>query len=178
MRRICVFCGSKAGDRPAYTEAARELGEALAHRGVGLVYGGASIGLMGVVADATLRAGGQAIGVIPDSLKDKEIAHPGLTELRIVDSMHARKALMADLSDGFVALPGGIGTLEELFEIWTWSHLKIHQKPCVLLNVEGYYDELLIFLDKMHDAGFIKDYGRAMLRTARTVTEALSLLQA
>jgi uncharacterized protein (TIGR00730 family) len=150
----------------------------LATNQFGLVYGGASIGLMGAVADAALDAGGHVIGVIPKNLKEKEIAHPKLSELRVVDDMHARKALMADLADGFIALPGGIGTMEELFEVWTWSNLRIHAKPCVLLNVDGYYDDLLRFLDKMETAGFIKEQGRSILRTAESVTEAIEALGA
>ena len=176
MKRICVFCGSKPGDRPAYLMAARELGERLARNHLGLVYGGASIGLMGAVADAVLDGGGEAIGVIPNSLKDKEIAHPGLTDLRVVKDMHSRKALMTDLADGFIALPGGIGTLEELFEIWTWANLDLHRKPCVLLNVEGYYDDLLKFLDTMNTAGFLKNRGRDMLKSVDGVDQALSTL--
>ncbi|MEK9785075.1 MAG: TIGR00730 family Rossman fold protein [Gammaproteobacteria bacterium] len=177
MRRICVFCGSKSGDRPTYQASAIELGQALASRGVGLVYGGASIGLMGAVADAVLDAGGEAIGVIPDSLKDKEIAHPGLSDLRVVSNMHARKALMAELADGFIALPGGIGTLEELFEVWTWSNLEIHRKPCVLLNVDGYYDELLAFLTTMSAAGFLRDRGRSLLKSADSVEGAMNAIR-
>jgi uncharacterized protein (TIGR00730 family) len=164
------------GDRPDYHRIATDLGRLLATNQFGLVYGGASIGLMGAVADAALDAGGHVIGVIPKNLKEKEIAHPKLSELRVVDDMHARKALMADLADGFIALPGGIGTMEELFEVWTWSNLRIHAKPCVLLNVDGYYDDLLRFLDKMETAGFIKEQGRSILRTAESVTEAIEAL--
>ena len=164
------------GDRPDYHRIATDLGLLLATNQFGLVYGGASIGLMGAVADAALDAGGHVIGVIPKNLKEKEIAHPKLSELRVVDDMHARKALMADLADGFIALPGGIGTMEELFEVWTWSNLRIHAKPCVLLNVDGYYDDLLRFLDKMETAGFIKEQGRSILRTAESVTEAIEAL--
>ena len=134
----------------------RSLGSLLAQRNIGLVYGGASVGLMGAVADAVLRANGDVTGVIPQSLVDKEIAHPSLTNMHIVETMHERKALMADLSDGFVALPGGIGTLEELFEMWTWAQLDLHDKPCVLLNIAGYYDQLIGFLDKMTDSGYLK----------------------
>ena len=176
-KRITVFCGSKMGDRPDYHRVATDLGRLLATNQFGLVYGGASIGLMGAVADAALDAGGHVIGVIPKNLKEKEIAHPKLSELRVVDDMHARKALMADLADGFIALPGGIGTMEELFEVWTWSNLRIHAKPCVLLNVDGYYDDLLRFLDKMETAGFIKEQGRSILRTAESVTEAIEALE-
>ena len=172
--RLCVFCGSKPGDNPAYAEAAAELGRKLAEQKIGLVYGGASVGLMGVIADATLQAGGDAIGVIPQSLIDKEIAHPDLTQMHVVSGMHERKALMADLSDGFIALPGGIGTLEELFEIWTWAQLGMHNKPCVLLNVAGYYNQLIGFLDQMTQAGYLKENSRSMLRIASNPVEAIA----
>jgi hypothetical protein len=172
--RLCVFCGSKPGDNPAYAEAAAALGHMLAEQRIGLVYGGASVGLMGVIADATLQAGGDAIGVIPQSLVDKEIAHPDLTQMHIVSGMHERKALMADLSDGFIALPGGIGTLEELFEIWTWAQLGMHSKPCVLLNVAGYYNQLIGFLDQMTQAGYLKESSRSMLRIASNPVEAIA----
>jgi len=172
--RICIFCGSKHGDLPAYAEAAAELGRMLAQQQIGLVYGGASVGLMGVIADATLQAGGDAIGVIPQSLIDKEIAHPDLTQMHVVSGMHERKALMADLSDGFIALPGGIGTLEELFEIWTWAQLGMHNKPCALLNVAGYYNQLIGFLDQMTQAGYLKENSRSMLRIASNPVEAIA----
>ena len=172
--RLCVFCGSKPGDNPAYAEAAAELGRKLAEQKIGLVYGGASVGLMGAIADATLQAGGDAIGVIPQSLIDKEIAHPDLTQMHVVSGMHERKALMADLSDGFIALPGGIGTLEELFEIWTWAQLGMHNKPCVLLNVAGYYNQLIGFLDQMTQAGYLKENSRSMLRIASNPVEAIA----
>lgn len=162
-RRICVFSGSSAGISDAYAGAARALGEQLAQSGINLVYGGASVGLMGAVADAVLAAGGQVIGVIPRALVDKEVAHLGLTDLRIVNSMHERKALMAELSDGFVALPGGIGTFEEIFEVWTWAQLGSHAKPCALLNVLGFYDGLLVFLDHVAGQGFLKRVHRDML---------------
>ncbi|MDG2238338.1 MAG: TIGR00730 family Rossman fold protein [Arenicellales bacterium] len=173
--RLCVFCGSKPGDNPAYVEAAAELGRKLAEQQISLVYGGASVGLMGVIADATLQAGGDAIGVIPQSLVDKEIAHPDLTQMYVVSGMHERKALMADLSDGFIALPGGIGTLEELFEIWTWAQLGMHHKPCVLLDVAGYYNQLIGFLDQMTQAGYLKESSRSMLKIASNPLEAISL---
>jgi uncharacterized protein (TIGR00730 family) len=146
----------------------------LAEHDIGLVYGGASVGLMGAVADAVLEANGDVTGVIPQSLVDKEIAHPGLTQMHIVDTMHERKALMAKMSDGFVALPGGIGTLEELFEMWTWAQLGLHDKPCVLLNVAGYYDELIGFLDKMTDSGYLKQKSRSQLQVALSPEEAVS----
>ncbi|MCG7393658.1 TIGR00730 family Rossman fold protein [Microvirga sp. ACRRW] len=161
--RLCVFCGSSAGQDPVYLETARLLGEALAKNGIELVYGGASVGLMGAVADAVLTNGGHVIGVMPQALVDKEIAHTGLSDLRVVGSMHERKALMAELSDGFIALPGGLGTFEELFEVWTWAQLGYHKKPCALLNVAGFYDKLADFLDDVVERGFVKSIHRAML---------------
>jgi len=156
MRRICVFCGSSPGERPVYLEAARTLGRVLVDEGLDLVYGGATVGLMGAVADTVLGAGGQVIGVIPESLVEKEIAHLGLTDLRVVGSMHERKLTMSRLADGFVALPGGMGTFEEIFEIITWAQLGMHDKPCGFLNVEGYYDPLVAFLDHATAEGFIR----------------------
>lgn len=147
MRRICVFCGSNPGASPIYVETARTLGETLARRRLGLVYGGGKVGLMGAVADGALAAGGEAIGVIPHALVVREVAHQGLTELRVVDSMHERKALMAELADGFLVLPGGIGTMEEFFEVWTWAQLGLHGKPIGLLDTAGYYAQLQGFLD-------------------------------
>jgi len=155
LRRICVFCGSRPGKRPEYLERATELGIALAHRQIDLIYGGATIGLMGAVADAVLARGGKVTGVIPRRLQDKEIAHKGLTELRVVETMHQRKALMEQLSDGFIAMPGGVGTLEEVLEITTWLQLGIHHKPIGLLNVEGYYQPLLELLRHGVEEGFI-----------------------
>jgi len=163
MRRLCVFCGSSAGARPAYTEAAKAMGRLLAERGIGLVYGGGDVGLMGVVADAALAAGGEVIGVIPRALADKEIAHDGLTELYVVDSMHTRKAMMADLSDGFVAMPGGVGTFEEFFEAVTWTQLGLHQKACGLLNVDGFYSPLEAFIDRAVAEGFIRPAHRGIV---------------
>ena len=160
---ICVFAGSSSGRRPEYTEAARLLGEILARRGLGLVYGGASVGLMGAAADAALAAGGEVIGVLPRWLNRRELAHTGLTELRVVASMHERKAQMAELSDAFVVLPGGIGSMEECFEVWTWSQLGIHAKPLGLLNVAGYYDRLGGFLDMMVEEQFLRGSHREML---------------
>lgn len=165
MKRICVFCGSNPGVDPAYAAGAAALGRAIAAGGYGLVYGGASVGLMGVVADAALAVGGAVIGVLPEALQARELAHRGLTELHIVPSMHARKALMADLADGFVALPGGIGTFEELFEIWTWGQLGDHAKPVALLDVGGFYSPLIGFLDGVVAAGFVKPVHRDMLLT-------------
>ena len=147
MKRVCVFCGSSPGAKPEFGDMAQELGRLLAQRGLGLVYGGAQVGLMGRVADGALEAGGEAIGVIPCWFADQGLAHPHLSALHVVDSMHARKALMAELSDGFIALPGGIGTIEEFFEALTWTQLGLHQKPCGLLNACNYYDKLLAFLD-------------------------------
>jgi uncharacterized protein (TIGR00730 family) len=160
--KVCVFCGSSEGVRPQYREAALALGRAIAARGDELVYGGSKVGLMGAVADATLAAGGRAIGVLPRALRDKEIAHEGLSELHIVESMHQRKAMMADLSGAFVALPGGMGTFEEVFEIWTWAQLGYHRKPVGLLDIEGYYDRLLAFLDQTVEEGFVKPEHRRM----------------
>lgn len=161
--RICVYAGSNPGDDPAYRLAAETLGRALAVRGIGMVYGGGRTGLMGAVADAVLAAGGEVVGVIPRFLVEKEIAHPGLTDLRMVESMHERKALMAELSDGFIALPGGIGTLEEIIEVWTWGQLGRHAKPCALLDVAGFYGKLGAFLDHLVDHGFLNPLHRAML---------------
>jgi uncharacterized protein (TIGR00730 family) len=161
--RICVYTGSRHGSRPEYRSTAEAFGALLAREGIGLVYGGGRLGLMGVVADAALAAGGEVVGIIPQKLVDLEVAHSGLTELHVVGSMHERKALMADLSDGFVALPGGIGTLEELFEVWAWLHLGYHDKPCGLLNVSGFYDPLITFLDSIVTEGFLRADTRAML---------------
>jgi uncharacterized protein (TIGR00730 family) len=180
MRRICVFSGSSPGRQTAYKEAATTLGTLLAREGIGLVYGGASVGLMGAVADAARAAGGEVIGVIPQSLVEHEIAHTGLEDLRIVGSMHERKALMAELSDAFIALPGGIGTFEEIFEIWTWAQLGSHAKPCALLNAEGFYDRLLGFLDHVAGEAFLKPVHRNMLiveRDAAALLEALRRYQ-
>lgn len=162
MERICVFCGSNPGADPAYEEAAADLGRLLAGRGLTLVYGGGHVGLMGVLADAALAAGGRVTGVIPEALAAKELAHGRLTDLRVVASMHERKALMSELSDAFIALPGGIGTLEEWFEVWTWSQLGFQPKPCGMLNVAGYYDHLLAFLDHMTEERFLSPPHRSM----------------
>jgi uncharacterized protein (TIGR00730 family) len=163
-----VFCGSSAGRDPAYGQLAEALGRALAERGIGVVYGGGRVGLMGVVADAAMAAGGEVVGVIPQALLDREIGHQGLTDLRVVGSMHERKSLMAELADGFVALPGGIGTLEELFEMWTWAQLGLHAKPCGVLDAGGFYGPLLAFLDHQVAAGFVRPAHRAMLVSADT----------
>ena len=163
MKRICVFCGSSPGARPEYVEAARQLGHTLASKGIGLVYGGAKVGTMGQIASAALKAGGEVIGVIPEQLVEKEIAFTGLTDLQVVGSMHERKARMAELSDGFIALPGGLGTFEEFFEALTWAQLGLHYKPCGLLNVCGYYDKLIAFLDHTVEQKFVKSEYRAMV---------------
>ena len=161
--RICVFAGSNAGKRSEYAAAARQVGRELVARGYGLVYGGGKVGLMTVIADTVLELNGNVTGVIPDSLVSKEVAHLGLSELRVVTSMHERKALMAELSDAFIALPGGIGTMEEIFEVLSWAQLGLHEKPCGLLNVAGYYDPLIQFLDHAVGEDFIKPKHRALL---------------
>jgi uncharacterized protein (TIGR00730 family) len=161
--RICVFCGSSPGARPAYREATEELARLLVAEGIGVVYGGGRVGLMGALADAVLREGGEITGVIPRSLVNREIGHCDVVDMRIVGSMHERKALMAELSDAFVALPGGIGTLEELFEVYTWSQLGLHEKPCGLLNVEGYFDGIASFLDHAASERFLRVETRELL---------------
>lgn len=171
--RICVYCGSSPGARASYRAAAQQMGERLGIDGHSLVYGGASVGLMGVVADAALNAGAEVRGVLPQALADRELAHPGLTELHIVGSMHERKSQMADLSDAFVALPGGIGTFEELFEVWTWTQLGMHAKPVGLLNVDNYYGQLVAFLDNAMNEGFIKQEHREMLVVASEPEELI-----
>lgn len=181
MKSVCVYCGSSLGNSPSFREAAVELGQELAHRKLTLVYGGASIGIMGVIADTVLENGGKVIGVIPKILAKKEVAHHGLTELEIVHSMHDRKARMAELSDAFIALPGGLGTLEELFEILTWAQLGLHQKPCALLNVKHYYDNLIRFLDHSVEQQFVKPVHRAMLLiddNPKTIIDKLLAYQA
>ncbi|HEX3436028.1 MAG TPA: TIGR00730 family Rossman fold protein, partial [Pseudacidobacterium sp.] len=160
--RICVFCGSADGADPAYVQTAKELGHSIAVSGMGLVYGGATVGLMGVLADAALAAGAEVIGVMPDVLMDREIAHRGITHLHFVKTMHERKALMYDHADAFIALPGGYGTLDEFIEIVTWAQIRIHQKPCILLNINGYYDSFLAFLDHAVAQGFIKPENRKL----------------
>ncbi len=163
MKRVCVYCGSNPGTRPEYREAAENLGRLLAEQGLGLVYGGGGVGLMGVVADAVLAAGGEVVGVMPAALIAREVGHKGLSDLRVVETMHERKALMVELADGFLALPGGIGTMDELFEVWTWAQLGSHHKPCAVLNVAGYYTPLLTFLDHMVDNGFLRAEHRRQL---------------
>lgn len=178
MKRVCVFAGSSVGARAAYRHAAEELGRAIAGRRMGVVFGGGRIGLMGALADAALQAGGEVVGVIPAALEAKELGHTGLTELRVVRSMHERKATMADLADGFVALPGGWGTLDELFEILTWGQLGLHAKPCGLLNVDGYFDRLLAFMQHLMDERFVRPENAAMLSVATTPGALLDLMEA
>jgi uncharacterized protein (TIGR00730 family) len=177
MKRLCVYCGSNLGDSPAYRHAAETLARALAERGIGIVYGGGNVGLMGAVADAALEAGGEVIGVIPQALMDREVGHAGLSELRVVGSMHERKLAMADLSDAFVALPGGIGTLEELIEVYTWSQLGLHAKPCSLLDVAGYWGPLVAALDRMVESGFLRAQHRELLVVADDPDDLLARLE-
>jgi uncharacterized protein (TIGR00730 family) len=176
MKRLCVFCGSRGGAAPAYAEATRELGRRMAGRGLGLVFGGGHVGLMGALADAVLQTGGEVIGVIPQGLVDRELAHQGCTQLHITSSMHERKAVMADLADAFAALPGGYGTLDETFEMLTWAQLGLHAKPVGLLNVHGYFDGLLTFLDHTVREGFIKPPHRQLLIAASTGEALLDAL--
>lgn len=163
LKNICVYLGSNAGRTPVYVEQAQGLGRELARRGIGLVYGGSNVGLMGALADAALEAGGRVVGILPERLQAKEVAHLGLTELHIVATMHERKRMMSEMSDGFIALPGGAGTLEEIFETWTWAQLGFHAKPCGLLNIAGYYDKLAAFLDHAAQERFMREEHRAML---------------
>lgn len=177
-RAICVYCGSKAGTSPVFAQAAAALGAAIARDRLTLVYGGASVGLMGVIADAALAAGGRVVGVIPRMLLRKEIAHPGLADLIVTESMHERKARMAALSDAFIALPGSIGTLDELFEMWTWAQLRLHTKPCVLVNTAGYYDGLRAYFDRAAREGFLRPEVRAMLQIVPEVASPRALFPA
>ena len=178
MKRLAVYCGSSMGSDPAFAEATRALGLEMARRDIGLVYGGGRLGLMGIIADAVLDSGGEAYGVIPQALVDIEVAHTGLTELHIVTTMHERKAKMTDLTDAFVALPGGIGTLDELFEAWSWNALGYHAKPFALLNVGGFWDNLVELMDHVMEGGFMSPARRAQLLVADTVDEALDRLDA
>ncbi len=178
MRRICVFTGSRDGSHPEYAEAARQLGRELVERNYGLVYGGGNVGLMKIIADTVLDLAGHVTGVIPDSLVSKEVAHRGLSDLRIVQSMHERKAMMAALSDGFIALPGGLGTMEEFFEVLSWAQLGIHRKPCGLLNTSGYYKRLIEFLDHAVEHDFLKPKHRSLLILANEPPEILSRFEA
>ena len=177
MKRICVFCGSSPGSRPEYRSAAEELGAELVRRNIGLVYGGGNVGLMGLLADAVLTAGGEAVGVIPEHLMVGEVGHKGLTKLHVVHSMHERKALMADLSDAFVAMPGGFGTLEEFCEVLTWAQLGLHAKPCGILNVLGYYSPLLVMFDHAVEERFLKVENRRLVLARDSVAEMLRALE-
>ena len=172
-RRVAVYCGSTSGNHPAFLAEARALGKAIADAGMGVVYGGANVGLMGAVADAALETGGEVIGILPEVLAGREIAHTGLTRLESVATMHQRKARMVALSDAFLILPGGYGTLDEMLEIVTWSQLRIHAKPCILINTLGYWDLFLDFLDGIVTAGFLKPENRALLLVAETAAEAV-----
>ncbi|HEX4068202.1 MAG TPA: TIGR00730 family Rossman fold protein [Acidobacteriaceae bacterium] len=174
---VCVFCASAPGASPAYIQAATELGRRIAERGHGLVYGGAIVGAMGAVADAALAAGGPVVGVIPDVIKEREIEHRGLTELHVVRTMHERKAMLASRADAFVALPGGYGTMDEFIEILTWAQLKIHAKPCVLVNVNGFYDRLLRFLDHAVAEGFIQPENRPLVQVGCDPEEAIAIVE-
>ena len=178
LSSICVFCGSNAGARPAYVETAEAVGRALAQRGVRLVYGGSKVGMMGALADAARFAGGDVVGVMPQAMVDREIANTGLDDLRIVGSMHERKALMAELSDAFIALPGGVGTLEELFEVYTWAQLGIHDKPLGLLDVAGYYRPLIAFLDHSVQERFVRASTRSLLAVDDDLDGLLAALEA
>ncbi|MBL8868169.1 MAG: TIGR00730 family Rossman fold protein [Planctomycetaceae bacterium] len=178
MKSICVFCGSRLGSKPIYRETAKSVGQLIAQQQLRLVYGGGNIGLMGVVADAVLEYGGEVVGVIPGHLQEKEVGHAGLTELHVVSSMHERKALMANLSDAFIALPGGFGTFEEFCEILTWAQLDLHRKPCGLLNVDGFYDPLLTLFDRAVDDGFLRPEYRSMVLTATDADELLMRMRA
>jgi uncharacterized protein (TIGR00730 family) len=178
MTRLCVFCGSNAGSHPAFAATATRLGTTLAARGIGLVYGGGDVGMMGIVADAVLTAGGQVIGVIPDFLARAEVAHRGLTELRVVASMHERKALMAELADGFIVLPGGYGTVDELAEALTWTQLGLQAKPVVMLDVEGFFDALVQFFDHAVERGFVRPVHRQLLQRTTEVDDAIALATA
>lgn len=173
MKRVCVYCGSNSGSRPLYADAACDLAAVLVGHEIELVYGGSDKGIMGVIADEVLRLGGKVHGVIPQMLCDKEIAHQGLTELHVVSSMHARKSMMAALSDGFIAMPGGFGTLEEIIEIITWGQLRFHDNPCGLLNVDGYFDHLLSYLDHAHSEGFLRAENRQMLLSEPTAVRLI-----
>lgn len=176
LRRVCVFCGSSSGRDPAYGAAARELGETLSRAGIGIVYGGGRVGIMGHLAEGALASGGEVIGVIPRALMEKELGHAGITQMRIVETMHERKALMASLSDAFAALPGGFGTLDELCEALTWAQLGLHRKPCGLLNTAGFFDAFVAQVDRGLDEGFIHPADGRLLRVARTPEELVGAL--
>jgi uncharacterized protein (TIGR00730 family) len=178
VKKICVYCGSSPGDNAVYIRVAKELAKELCDRGITLVFGGGAVGIMGVIADAVIERGGDVIGVIPKSLAIKEVAHENLTELHVVASMHERKAMMAELADGFIALPGGWGTLEEIFEMLTWAQLGFHEKPCGLLNVEGYYDNLIAFLEGSFNKKFVKELYRPLLMTSDRPDQLLAYFAA
>jgi hypothetical protein len=177
IKSICVYCGSARGRSPRYVAAARELGEAMAERSIRLIYGGARIGMMGEVADAVMKNGGEVIGVIPEHLQTTEVGHSGITELKVVESMHVRKKLMFDLSDGFAVLPGGYGTLDELFEIITWRMLKLHDKPVVVLNIDGYWDQFQKLIDQLIDEGFARPDSRQYFSVVNSVGRMFDLLE-
>ena len=176
MKRICVFCGSNSGNNPIYLETAKKLGLFLAEKEIELVFGGGRVGLMGKIADTVMAKGGKVIGIIPESLADKEVAHEGLTELHVVDSMHTRKAMMADLSDGFIALPGGFGTFEELCEIITWAQLGFHSKPCGFLNIDGYYNPLVELFDKATEELFVRPEHRKLVLIESEIEKMFDLM--
>ena len=178
IRRLCVYCGSSGGVDSLYREAASELGARLARAGIGLVYGGGRVGLMGLMADAALAAGGEVVGIIPSRLRDAELAHPGATELVVVESMHERKRLMAEKADAFAILPGGIGTLDEMFEAVTWKQLGLHDKPILLVDVAGYWTHLRALIDDIIEKGFARPHTRELLRVVPTVTALMSALEA
>jgi len=177
LSSLCIYCGSSLGRDSRFVEAATELGCSLAREGITLVYGGAKVGLMGAVADAALAEGGRVVGIIPRDLSDREIAHPGLSALHVVESMHERKALMAELSEGFIALPGGLGTFEELFEVWTWAQLGLHAKPLGLLNVAAYYDKLLAFLEHARMEGFVRQQNLETLLVSEEPSELIARMR-
>ncbi len=176
MPRLCIFCGAYPGRDGRFRDVAAHVSRAIVAAGYGIVYGGGRVGLMGTIADAALEMGGEVVGVIPEALATEEVANPGITRLHIVQSMHERKALMADLSDAFIALPGGFGTMDEFHEILTWRQLGIHQKPVGLLNVDGYYDDLLALYDRMERDGFVHEQTRRLLTAASTIEELLAVL--
>lgn len=178
INRLAIFCGSGTGNNAVYAKGAVDLTDLLYHAGIGVVYGGGRIGLMGVVADHMMKVGGEVIGIIPQKLMDKEVGHSGITSLRVVDTMHQRKAEMASLSDGFIALPGGIGTLEEIIEVFTWLQIGYHQKPCAFLNTNGYFDKLFGFVDHMVEEGFLPESQREKLITAENPNELLDKIHA
>ena len=176
IKRVCVFCGSSTGNNPAFVQQAKLFGKQLAAQNIGLVYGGGSVGIMNAVANGVITRGGEVHGVIPEHLNDREHAHQGLTALHITETMHERKAMMAELSDAFVALPGGFGTFEELMEVITWSQLGLHQKPVIIYNIDGYYNGLIDFIDQAAEADFISPQNRQLLNVAASVEECLALL--